>query len=128
MIPMPRPSVLEPPEIDLGHESLGERIARIRKDRGFTQAELADQMGIIQKLVSDYERDNIRPHPEMLARFALALEVSADELIGLRKIKTSRTISNRRLLRRLKEIEALPKKVQDTIIDMIDLALSNNGK
>ena len=123
---MPRPTTLEPPAIDLGKETIGERVARIRKHRGFTQNELADQMGIIQKLISDYERGRIRPHPEMLARFALALEVSTDELVGLKKIKTSKTITNRRLLRRLKQIEAMPKKAQDTIIDMIDLALKNN--
>jgi hypothetical protein len=40
-------------------------------------------------------------------------------------MKTSKTISNRRLLRRLKQIETLPKKAQDTIIGMIDLALKN---
>jgi len=121
---MPRPTTLEPPPIDLGKEAISERIARIRKNRGFTQVELADQMGIIQKLISDYERGRIRPHPEMLARFALALEVSTDELVGLKKIKTNETITNRRLLRRLKMIEALPKKAQDTIIGMIDLTLN----
>ncbi len=120
---MARPSTLEPPPIDLGTETIGERIARVRKDRGFTQTELANEMGIIQKLISDYERDRLRPHPEMLARFSLALEVSTDELVGLKKIKTSKTISNRRLLRRLTQIEGLPKKAQDTIINMIDLAL-----
>ncbi|MEM6779769.1 MAG: helix-turn-helix transcriptional regulator [Planctomycetota bacterium] len=125
---MARPSTLEPPPIDLGTETIGERIARVRKDRGFTQTELATEMGIIQKLVSDYERDRLRPHPEMLARFALAMEVSTDELIGLKKIKTSKTISNRRLLRRLAQIEALPKKAQDTIIGMIDLAIANTGR
>ncbi|MEM7782800.1 MAG: helix-turn-helix transcriptional regulator [Planctomycetota bacterium] len=86
---------------------------------------LAETMGIIQGLVSDYERDKLRPHAEMVVRFALALEVSNDELLGLKKMKTSKTISNRRLLRRLQQIEALPKKAQDTIIGMIDLALKN---
>lgn len=127
MLRMSRPTTLEPPPIDLGTETIGERIARVRKDRGFTQTELANEMGIIQKLVSDYERDRLRPHPEMLARFALALEVTTDELIGLNKIKTSKTISNRRLLRRLAQIEALPRKAQDTIIDMIDLAINNGS-
>jgi len=126
MIHMSRPSTLEPPPIDLGTETIGERIARVRKHRGFTQTELANEMGIIQKLVSDYERDRLRPHPEMLARFAIALELSTDELIGLKKIKTSKTISNRRLLRRLAQIEALPKKAQDTIINMIDLTLDKS--
>ena len=125
MVRMPRTTSLELPPLNLGDESLGERIARIRKERGLTQVELAETMGIIQGLVSDYERDKLRPHAEMVVRFALALEVSTDELLGLKKMKTSKTISNRRLLRRLQQIEALPKKAQDTIIGMIDLALKN---
>jgi transcriptional regulator with XRE-family HTH domain len=128
MVNMPRPTTLEPPPIDLGKETIGQRIARIRKHRGFTQAELANRMGIIQKLVSDYECDNIRPHPEMLARFAVTLELTTDELIGLKPRKTNDTITNRRLLRRLKDIQALPKKAQDTLIEVIDLALKNSAK
>ena len=119
MVDMPRPTTLEPPPIDLGKETIGQRIA---------QAELANRMGIIQKLVSDYECDNIRPHPEMLARFAVTLELTTDELIGLKPRKTNDTITNRRLLRRLKDIQALPKKAQDTLIEVIDLALKNSGK
>ena len=128
MVDMPRPTTLEPPELNLGTETIGQRIARIRKHRGFTQAELASRMGIIQKLVSDYERDNIRAHPEMLARFAIVLEITTDELIGLKTRATNDTITNRRLLRRLKDIQALPKKSQDTIIEVIDLALRNSAK
>jgi transcriptional regulator with XRE-family HTH domain len=122
---MPRTTSLELPPLELGDESLGERIARIRKERGLTQVELAETIGIIQGLVSDYERNKLRPHAEMVVRFALALGISTDELLGLKKMKTSKTISNRRLLRRLQQIEALPKKTQDTIIGMIDLALKN---
>lgn len=125
MVRMPRTTSLELPPLELGDESLGERIARIRKERGLTQVELAETMGIIQGLVSDYERDKLRPHAEMVVRFALALGISTDELLGLKKMKTSKTISNRRLLRRLQQIEALPKKAQDTIIGMIDLALKS---
>ena len=128
MIRMPRTTSLKLPELNLGDESLGERIARIRKERGLTQVELAEQMGIIQALVSDYERDKLRPHAEMVVRFAIALEVSTDELLGMNSQKrTKATISNRRLLNRLKKIEQLPKKMQDTVIQTIDLALKAAG-
>ncbi len=124
MTAMPRTPTLKLPPLDLGDETLGQRIARLRKERGFTQVELAERMGIVQGLVSDYECDKLRPHAEMVARFALALEVSADDVLGLNKrSKTNGTITNRRLLRRLKQIEKLPKKTQDTIISTIDLAL-----
>ena len=43
--------------IAAGEESIGRRLARIRKERGLTQIELAEKIGIIQSLVSSYEND-----------------------------------------------------------------------
>lgn len=124
---MPRPSRLELPSLDLGKESMGQRIARLRKERGYTQVELAEKIGIIQALVSDYERDKLRPHAEMVARFARALDVSADELLGLKKTKANGAIQNRRLLRRLQKIELLPRRDQEALIRTIDAFLSKGG-
>jgi transcriptional regulator with XRE-family HTH domain len=126
---MPRKSTLKLPPLRLGQESLGERLARLRKQKGFTQIELAQKMSIIQSLISDYERDRIRPHPEMIVRFALALGVSADEILGLaRPPKAANgTTKNRRLLRRLQQIDKLPKRDQDALLRTIDAFLSKTG-
>ena len=40
-------------------ETVGQRLARLRKERGWTQVELAERIGIIQSLISDYERDRL---------------------------------------------------------------------
>ena len=72
---MPKKSKLELPPLSLGAETNGQRLARIRKARGLTQVELADKMGLIQALVSDYERDKLRLNAEMAVRFTLALGV-----------------------------------------------------
>ena len=68
-------------------ESFGVRLARLRKERGFTQVELAEKSGMIQALVSDYERDKLRPYADVVVRLALALDVSTDELLGLARPK-----------------------------------------
>jgi predicted transcriptional regulator len=57
-------------------ESFGRRLARLRKERGFTQVEIAERVGIIQALVSDYELDKLRLNAEMVVRFAGALEIT----------------------------------------------------
>lgn len=126
---MPRKSQLQLPPLDLGEESLGQRLARFRKARGFTQVELAEHIGIIQSIVSDYERDRLRPHPDMLVRFAIALSTSTDELLGLTipPSKKGKSPSNRRFLRRLEQIEKLPKRDQDALIRTIDAFLGNAG-
>ncbi|MCR4289399.1 MAG: helix-turn-helix domain-containing protein [Candidatus Scalindua sp.] len=121
-ITMPRPSKLKLPPLDLGNETVGQRIARLRKERGYTQIELAERMSIIQGLISDYERDKLRLHGEMVVRFAQALEVTADELLGLNSSKNG-VKPNLKILRRLKKIESLPASSQKTLLKTIDTFL-----
>ena len=41
----------------MGEETMGVRIARLRRERGMTQADLANQMGVTDKAVSKWERE-----------------------------------------------------------------------
>ncbi len=105
-------------------ESFGQRLARLRKERGFTQVEIAERVGIIQALVSDYERDKLRLNAEMVVRFSAALEITTDELL---KPKGSGSPLRRkpslRMLRRLEKIESLPAHQQTTLLKTIDTFL-----
>lgn len=121
---MPRVSRLKLPPIPTS-ESISERVSRIRKERGFTQVELAEKIGVIQSIVSAIERDVLKLSAEMAVRFALALEVSTDDLLmptkkatGLRTKKP-----NRKILRRLERIETLPRTQQIAVLKTIDNAL-----
>lgn len=124
-MPMPRRSTLKLPPLDLGKETIGQRIARLRKERGYTQIELAGKMGIVQNLISDYERDKLRLHAEMAVRFAQALEVSTDELLGLNSARKNGHNGklSLKLLRRVKGIEDLPQSQQKTLLKTIDTFL-----
>ena len=127
-IEMPRPSRLKLPPVTFGEdESLGQRIARLRKERGTTQQELAERIGTIQVLVSDYERDRIRAAAEMVVRIAEALEISADELLGMKKARLGPRAS-RRVLRRVERVEELPPQQQATLLRTIDTFLKAAGK
>ncbi len=106
--------------MELGQETLGQRIARMRKEKGLTQVKLAEKMGMIQVLISDYERDKLRPHPEVIVRFAQALEVSADELLGMKQTATTGTKPSLKTLRRMRKIEELPPSQQKTLLKTID--------
>ena len=121
---MPRVSRLEPVPIPKGEESLGQRLARLRKERGFTQKELAEKTGLIQALISDYERDKLRLNAEMILRFTAALEVTTDELLQPTCTKPARKAS-RRVLRRLERIEELPSGQQTVLLRTIDIFLEN---
>lgn len=131
---MPRKSKLRMPTLELGAESVGQRIARLRKERGYTQNDLAERIGTIQALVSDYERDKLRLNAEMAVRFAIALEVSTDELLGLHngngksQAKSSGRKPSRRVLRRLEKIEDLPTHQQAVLLKTIDTFIKAAGK
>jgi transcriptional regulator with XRE-family HTH domain len=103
--------------------ALGRRIAALRKERGYTQTELADQVGAVQGVLSDYECGKLRPHADMLVRLAKALRVSTDELLGVQPASQNGAPVSRRVLRRLQAIDQLPKRDQDALFRTIDAFL-----
>lgn len=105
-----------------GHvETLGQRLARIRKEHGFTQVELAQKAGTIQAVISDYERGRVRPHAAMLGQLAQALGVTADELLGIAPAPPQKANGvSRRILRRMQALEELPAHDQKSILKLID--------
>ena len=98
-----------------------ERLARLRKERGWTQVELAERVGITQRLVSDYERGRLRLNADIVVRLANALEVATDELL---QPKGSRSPLRRkpslRVQRRVEKIEKLPPHQQNYLLKTID--------
>jgi transcriptional regulator with XRE-family HTH domain len=123
---MPRVPKQTLPPLKLSSESLGQRIARIRKLRGLTQVQLAQKIGIERTVIANYEKDRLRIYDEMLARIALALSVSTDELLGLSASTPSKDeAASLRLVRRLRKIEQLPPAKQKAIIQTLDMALQS---
>ncbi len=120
---MPRISRLKLPPLELGGETIGERVARLRKERGYTQMELAEKVGIIQTIVSAIETNALKLSAEMAIRFALALEVSTDDLLMPPVKKRRSRQPSRKVLRRLELIETLPSHQQQTVLKTIDAML-----
>lgn len=118
---MPKKSKLKLMPVDFDKESLGQRLARIRKERGLTQKDVAERTGLIQVLVSDYERGRLRLAADMIVRFAVALGITTDELLRPKSRKTPppRKIS-RKVLQRLERIESLPPYRQRALLTTID--------
>ena len=128
MVTMPRKSKFTLPKLDLGEETTGQRISRIRKQNGLTQRALAEKIGINQALITDYERGKLRLHAEMLARFAIALGVSTDEIIGLKSSHHNGVKPNLKLRKKLMEIETLPVSQQRALFKTINAFLTAAGK
>ena len=63
------------------------RLAAIRKARGFTQVQLADAVRNTQRAVSYYETEAGFPPAPAVIQLAKALQISTDELLGLKPPK-----------------------------------------
>jgi transcriptional regulator with XRE-family HTH domain len=61
--------------------SFPERLAALRKERGFTQQQMADKIGMHVSQLKRYEAGSSQPTIEVFRRIALALSVSADMLL-----------------------------------------------
>ena len=104
-------------------ESFGDRLARLRKERGITQVELAQRVGIAQPNISDYERGESQPSADFIIKLVEILKVSADEVLGLKPTKAASDPPRPRLLKRLTEIEKLPSHRQRALLTTIDTFL-----
>ena len=86
-------------------------------------------VGLTQALVSSYERGRLRLHAEMVARFAITLKTTADELIGLKsKSKPKDRDLSLKLIRRMQRIEKLPVGQQKTLLQTIDTYLKGANR
>lgn len=60
--------------------TLGQKIEKLRKDRRFTQAQLAQRMEMTAHHLSRWGNDRIRPRDKTLEKLAQILQVSPEEL------------------------------------------------
>ena len=66
-------------------KTLGMMIAELRKEKGMTQLELAEKMGVTDKAVSKWERDLSCPDINSLPNLAEILGVTVDDLMQIKK-------------------------------------------
>ena len=65
-------------------QTFGATISALRKEKGLTQLELAQQMGVTDKAVSKWERNLSFPDVASLPKLAEVLGTSVDELLEVK--------------------------------------------
>ena len=61
---------------------LSDNIRTVRKNKGFTQEDLASRLHVTRQTISKWEKGLSVPDAEMLSKLADELEVSVSELLG----------------------------------------------
>lgn len=109
----------------------GTRLAELRKAAGYTQAELANELGVTRRMIAYYEGETEHPPANLLPTLARALGVTIEALLGTapaRKTaaKAGKSV-NSRLQRRLQQIEKLDAQEKRQVLQIID-ALIERGQ
>ncbi len=101
-------------------EDFPEKLKHLRKNRGWSQGQLAKKIGADPNRISRYERGVIWPTLELIVRIAAAFEVSLDYLLRNEKGMIVNKISNQDLLKRVETINQLPEDDQKILIAVLD--------
>lgn len=109
-------------------KEMGARIAQARKERGLTQQQLADALGISQQTLAHYEVGRVGVGAPMLPRLSELLDLSFDEiLLGQPTVRLpGKRGPASRLEQQLDAVTRLPKAEQKFVSRMLDNVLGPN--
>lgn len=110
-------------------KDLGARVAQLRKERGLTQTQLAEHLGIAQQTLAHYEVGRLRVAASMLPTLAQVLGASVEELLGQSTVRAGgRRGPAPRLQQQLERLSALPKPKQRAVMEVLESMLAQAAR
>jgi len=100
-------------------KKLGQRMAKLRKEMGITQTQLAETLDISQQLIAAYEAGSRKIPSSLLPRLAKLFAVSLEELVGIDKMPVKRGPASI-LQRQIEQIGLMPRTKQKFISEMLE--------
>lgn len=73
----------------MDQKKIGEFIARCRKDKNLTQAELAEKLGVTEKSISNWETGRNMPDLSLFKDLCAIIDITINELMSGEKLKNS---------------------------------------
>jgi transcriptional regulator with XRE-family HTH domain len=101
--------------------AIGDKILTLRKQKGWSQQQLAKQIGTSGPIIGRYERGEMTPSVEVAKKLADSFGITLDYLVD----DTGRfaEIKDKAMLKRLTQIEQLDQEEKKTIVQVIDSLL-----
>lgn len=103
-------------------EDFGEKLKKLRTDKGLSQTLFAQKVGVHVTNLSKYERNLSIPSLEMAEKMATILETTLDELV-YGKQKANNRINDDELLTLFSKTAQLPDKQKETVKDLLSAFL-----
>jgi transcriptional regulator with XRE-family HTH domain len=107
------------------YQDMGQRIARLRKEQGLTQAQLAETLGVAQQTMAHYEVGRLRVAVAMVPVLARTLAVPIDELLEGPAVSKGKRRPAPKLQRQLAHITQLPKAKQRSVTELLDTVIED---
>ncbi len=99
----------------------GDKVLSLRKEKGWSQYELAKKIGTSGPIIGRYERNEIKPSIEVAKKIADSLGVSIDYLVD--ENDQFSELRDKKMLDRLSQIEHLPEPEKEHILTVLDAFL-----
>jgi transcriptional regulator with XRE-family HTH domain len=99
---------------------LSGKLQQARKQKGFTQGQLAKRAGTDSQRISKYERGVLVPTTTILVKLADALDVSLDFLLREAENRAVGKIRDTALLDQFTQIDSLPENDKQLIKGLLD--------
>ena len=106
---------------------LSQRLRTLRKQRGISQAALAEQTNVHFTQISRYERAESKPNAEAITRLATALDTTVDYLMNgtTDDLATSAGLE-KEIISRFKEVQLLPSEEKRTVLSLLDAYIAKS--
>ena len=102
----------------------GENLKTLRKQKGFSQEELASRLHVVRQTVSKWEKNLSVPDADMLVRLADVLDVTVTELLGAKIDGTGDANNIAEQLSRINEQLAIKNRRSRRILKVIIIVLA----
>jgi transcriptional regulator with XRE-family HTH domain len=106
---------------------LSSRLRTLRKQRGVSQAALAEQTNVHFTQISRYERGESKPNAEAITKLATALDTTVDFLMnGTTDDLAENAGLEKEIISRFKQVQNLPSEEKRTVLSLLDAYIAKS--
>ncbi len=107
--------------------SFSNRMQSLRKQKGLSQKQLADKVGVHFTQVSRYERGDFKPSTDALTKLAKALDTSVDFLMNGTSNEIAKEAGlDKEIISRFKIIQAFDTMGKKTALYLLDAIIAKS--
>ena len=101
--------------------NIGYKISMLRKDRKWSQSDLAKEIEASREIIGKYERNENLPSIEMMLKLSNAFGVTIDYLIGNGEYASY----DKETVERINDIQKMDNTTKDVLFNVIDTYIQN---